>query len=159
MAQIIEKRIQWNSLKTFKFTVNFKAFQPEVSNTKVILLRQLSQKTMLVSYKLKHSLIFSGTGINSVNLKIQWGVSGVPFTNAAAQIGEFDLQLPVTPTTGLFKTMEQFKTAANPNADPLIFNHDFATDIFLKLTLNNSGDIDNLTQGDFEIWLTTIRNV
>lgn len=159
MAQVIQKRTQWNSLKTFKFTVNFAAFQPEASNTKLLLLKQISQKTMLMSYKLKHSSIYDGPGVNSVDLKILWGINGVPFTNAAAQIGEFDLQMAVSPTAGNFQTMPQFRDAQAPVADPIMFNHDFATDIFLELSLGGAASINDLNQGDFEIWLTTLRNV
>jgi len=159
MAQIIEKRIQYNSLKTFKFTVNYKAFQPEASNLKTILLRQLSQKTMLVSFKVKHSVPFKGAGITSSQLFISWGVSGVPFSDPRAQIGNIDVFVSPNKNYGLFQTMPQFYFSPLPANIPLIFNHVGATDIFISMLLGGGESIDNLNQGDFEIWLTTLRNV
>lgn len=159
MAQIIEKRIQWNSLKTYKFTVNYKAFQPEASNLKLLLLRQLSQKTQLISFKVKHSLAFNGPGISAAKLFVSWGVGGVPFTDPRAQIGDIDVFVSANKNYGLFQTMPQFYFSPLPANIPLIFNNEGATDIFISMLLGAGESIDNLNQGDFEIWLTTLRNV
>ena len=159
---------QYNWIKTRKFEILYTDFQPEASNEKSVFLRYEKSKSMLIYFYIKHSQIFSGDGITSVDLYLHDKlILSVPLTQ-------------LTPFCSLRVSDDVSNTAGTSGAPPERLRSDLMppqkiilpyactippitppyhipAEIYLTLKLNADGTIDNLATGAAEIYYTLLR--
>ena len=170
---------QYNWIKTRKFEISYTDFQPDATAQKSIFLRYEKSRSMLIYFYIKHTQIFSGSGITTVNLYLyDQLILSVPL----AQLTPFCslcVSDAVSNTTGTQGAPpERIRSDLSP-AQKIILAYDTITpgignikigstfiisntaripaEIYLTLKLNTGGSLNNLTSGQAIIYYTLLR--
>lgn len=159
---------QYNWIKTRKFEVLYSDFQPDATSEKTIFLRYERSRSMLIYFYIKHTQIFSGAGITTVELFLY---DKLILTVPLAQLTPFCSLVvsdAVSNTTGTQGAPpERLRSDLSPaqkiilpyacTIPPVTPPYLVPAEIYLTLKLNSSGIIDNLSTGAALVYYTLLR--
>ena len=152
-----ERTKQFNVPITKVFDFDFSDFQPEISNTAIISLDFIQKRTAIYYAQIKNSIPFAGPGITEAKAFLGETSVFTPLTNLSAAFINFDLTTPVSDTSGAARSIPLRPLPSNPNASPIIVNHNQATELFLILQVDPGQSINDLIAGEATIWFSFIR--
>jgi hypothetical protein len=163
-----ELTAQYNWIKTRKFEISYTDFQPAITAEKSIFLRFERSRSMLIYFYLKHTQIFAGAGITSVELFL---------------FDKLILSVPLaqlTPFCSLIVSDIVSNTSGSQGSPPVRFRSDLIpaqkiilpyectappitppylvpAELYLTIQLNAGGIINNLVSGSAILFYTLLR--
>ena len=156
---VFRAKKQYPYLITEKFNVPYTWFQPNATTSIVKSLFWLVQRSVFVYAEIYPSTRFIGTGITACNV---W-LMNFNNSNSATDKGNAYITQNLFETTGNNKgnygTIRQRIYGVGVNQYTFIENRVQGEEMFLRLETNGDSHINNLTQGEFSLWITYSKNV
>lgn len=149
---------QYPTLYTRKFRVFYTDFNSGGLNNKVIDLFTIGPAYDIAFIKLNPTIKFVGTGISSANLSI-YGSNNI--ASPPSTVGRYAVTScsdTVSPSKGFFGLLQQPSSSGGGTLQYAINSVTGNTTMRVACILNAGANINNLTAGQADIWITTCRN-
>lgn len=148
---------QYPTLYTYKFRVSYTDFQADADAFNAFLIKTLGKTIEVASTKIWLRSGFTGTGLTSAVLRLRQFNSLPTSDSTNGQFWQIRVDSSSGDDIGIHAFAPQRSVAGAAPQAFWISNQSTPTDLYLTLQLNAAAVINNLTSGEFDIWITVYK--